>query len=105
MRCGTVSVFGRANAGKSTIINKALGFKLLPVSEKPQTTRDNVRAILTDEENQIIFVDTPGIFKPHGKLGSILLRDAYNSMEGIDMILYVVDASIKVDEELPKKIK
>ena len=104
MRCGTVSVFGRANAGKSTIINKALGFKLLPVSEKPQTTRDNVRAILTDEENQIIFVDTPGIFKPHGKLGSILLRDAYNSMEGIDMILYVVDASIKVDEELPKKI-
>ena len=104
MKCGYVSVFGRANAGKSSIINKCLGFKLLPVSSKPQTTRDNVRAILTDEETQIIFVDTPGIFKPHGKLGSILLRDAYNSLIGIDLIMYVIDCSIPVDYELATKI-
>ena len=72
-KVGFACVYGKANAGKSTIINKCLGFKLLPVSSKPQTTRDNVNAIYNDEDSQIIFVDTPGVFKPHGKLGSILL--------------------------------
>lgn len=104
MKCGYVSVFGRANAGKSSIINRCLGFKLLPVSSKPQTTRDNVRAIYTSDDTQIIFVDTPGVFKPHGKLGSILLRDAYNSLEGIDCILFVIDAASKVDLELANKL-
>ena len=105
MKCGYVSVFGRANAGKSSIINRCLGFKLLPVSSKPQTTRNNVRAIYTENDNQIIFVDTPGVFKPHGKLGSILLRDAYNSLIGIDAILYVVDCSIRFDDDLVNKLK
>lgn len=103
-KVGYVCVYGRANAGKSTIINKCLGFKLLAVSSKPQTTRDNVQAIYNDEDSQIVFVDTPGVFKPHGKLGSILLRDAENAKEGVDLILYVIDASEAPNFELAMKL-
>lgn len=103
-KVGYVCVYGRANAGKSTIINKCLGFKLLPVSSKPQTTRDNVQAIYNDEDSQIVFVDTPGVFKPHGKLGSILLRDAENAKEGVDVIVYVIDASEPTNLELAQKL-
>ncbi|MFA6830058.1 MAG: GTPase Era [Bacilli bacterium] len=103
-KVGYVCVYGRANAGKSTIINHCLGFKLLSVSAKPQTTRDNIQAIYNDEDSQIIFVDTPGVFKPHGKLGSILLRDAENAKEGVDVILYVIDASETPNFELAMKL-
>ncbi len=103
-KVGYVCVYGRANAGKSTIINRCLGFKLLAVSSKPQTTRDNVQAIYNDEESQIIFVDTPGVFKPHGKLGSILLRDAESAKEGVDLILYVIDGSEAPNFELAMKL-
>lgn len=102
---GIVSVYGRANAGKSTLINKILGYKLLPVSDKPQTTRDNVKAIYNDSDSQIVFVDTPGVFKPHGKLGSILLKESSNSLEGIDLILYVIDISESINLELANKLK
>ncbi len=104
-KVGFVCVYGRANAGKSTIINKCLGFKLLPVSNKPQTTRDNVKAIYNDDESQIVFVDTPGVFKPHGKLGSILLRDAENAKEGVDLIVYVIDANEVPNFELCEKLR
>lgn len=103
-KVGYVCVYGRANAGKSTIINKCLGFKLLAVSSKPQTTRDNIQAIYNDEDSQIVFVDTPGVFKPHAKLGSILLRDAENAKEGVDVILYVIDASEAPNFELATKL-
>ncbi len=103
-KVGYVCVYGRANAGKSTIINKCLGFKLLAVSSKPQTTRDNIQAIYNDEDSQIVFVDTPGVFKPHAKLGSILLRDAENAKEGVDVILYVIDASEAPNFELAQKL-
>jgi len=104
-KVGFVCVYGRANAGKSTVINKILGFKLLPVSSKPQTTRDNVKAIYNDKDSQVIFVDTPGVFRPHGKLGSILLRDAESAKEGADVILYVIDASEVPNFELAEKLK
>lgn len=103
-KVGFVCVYGRANAGKSTIINKCLGFKMLPVSNKPQTTRDNVKAIYNDDDSQIIFVDTPGVFRPHGKLGSILLRDAENAKEGVDCIVYVIDANEVPNFELCEKL-
>ena len=103
-KVGFVCVYGRANAGKSTLINACLGFKLLPVSSKPQTTRDNVHAIYNDEDSQIVFVDTPGVFKPHGKLGSILLRDAENAKEGVDLIVYVIDCSEVPNFELAQKL-
>lgn len=103
-KVGFCCVYGRANAGKSTIINKCLGFKFLPVSSKPQTTRDNVHAIYNDEESQIVFVDTPGVFRPHGKLGSVLLRDAESAKEGVDVIVYVIDASEVPNFELAEKL-
>lgn len=105
MKSGFACIYGRANAGKSTIINKRLGFKLLPVSSKPQTTRDIVHAIYNDKDYQIVFVDTPGVFRPHGKLGSILLRDAENAKEGVDVIVYVVDASEVPDFSLADALK
>ncbi len=105
MKSGYVAVYGRANAGKSTLINACLGFKLLPVSSKPQTTRDNVRAIYNDDECQIVFTDSPGVFKPHGKLGSILLRDAESAKEGVDVIAYVVDSKEVPDFSLCEKLK
>jgi len=104
-KVGICCVYGRANAGKSSLINRFLGFKLLPVSSKPQTTRDNVQAVYNDKESQIVFVDTPGVFKPHGKLGSILLRDAENAKVGVDEILYVIDASEAPNFELCEKLK
>lgn len=105
MKAGYVAVYGRANAGKSTLINACLGFKLLPVSSKPQTTRDNVRAIYNDDESQIVFTDSPGVFRPHGKLGSILLRDAENAKDGVDVIAYVVDAREVPDFSLCEKLR
>lgn len=104
-KVGFVCVYGRANAGKSTIINKCLGFKLLPVSNKPQTTRDNVKAIYNDDDSQIVFVDTPGVFAPHGKLGSILLRTSENAKDGVDLIMYVVDISLPPNFELAYKLQ
>lgn len=101
-KVGHVCVFGRANAGKSTIINKILGFNLLPMTSKPQTTRDNVKAIFNDKESQIIFVDTPGIFKPHGKLGTLLIKTAKSALEGVDVIVYVVAADEAPNFELPQ---
>lgn len=105
MKAGYVAVYGRANAGKSTLINACLGFKLLPVSSKPQTTRDNVRAIYNDDDCQIIFTDSPGVFRPHGKLGSILLRDAESVKEGVDIIAYVVDSKEVPDFSLCEKLR
>ena len=105
MKAGYVAVYGRANAGKSTLINACLGFKLLPVSSKPQTTRDNVRAIYNDDESQIVFTDSPGAFRPHGKLGSILLRDAESAKDGVDVIAYVVDAREVPDFSLCEKLR
>ena len=105
MKSGYVAVYGRANAGKSTLINACLGFKLLPVSSKPQTTRDNVRAIYNDPDTQIVFTDSPGVFRPHGKLGSILLRDAESVKEGVDVKSYVVDAKEVTDFSLSEKLR
>ncbi len=105
MKSGIVAVYGRANVGKSTLINRCLGFKLLAVSSKPQTTRDNIHAIYNDEDSQIVFTDSPGVFRPHGKLGSILLRDAESAKDGADVIAYVVDAKEVPDFSLCEKLK
>lgn len=70
MKAGFVAIYGKANAGKSTLLNDILGFKLMAVSEKPQTTRENIIGIYNDDDSQIVFIDTPGVFIPHKKLGS-----------------------------------
>lgn len=104
MKSGIVCVYGKANAGKSSLINRILGFKLLPISDKPQTTRDTVKAIYNDDESQIVFVDTPGLFKPHKRFGEILLRNAENAKYGVDIILYVIDLSQKFDATIATKL-
>ena len=104
MKSTIVCVYGLANAGKSSLINRILGFKLLPISEKPQTTRDLVKAIYNDSDCQLVFVDTPGIFKPHKRFGEILLRNAESAKYGVDVILYVVDLTKKLNYEITNKL-
>lgn len=89
---GFVAVIGRPNVGKSTLINHAVGQKIAIISDKPQTTRGKILAIRTDENAQIIFVDTPGIHRPKNKLGELMVKTAENSASQADAILFVVEA-------------
>jgi GTP-binding protein Era len=98
-RSGFVGVLGRSNVGKSTLVNRILGHKVLPVSPKPQTTRRRQLGILTDGNIQVIFVDTPGIHKPVDRLGIYLNEVARRAMKGVDVILFIADASQPPREE------
>ena len=93
MRCGFVSIVGRPNVGKSTLLNTILGMKLAITSNVSGTTRNIINGIYNDEDSQIIFVDTPGIHKPNDKLGNLLNKKAYSNTEGVDIILFLVDIS------------
>lgn len=93
MKSGFATVVGRPNVGKSSLINSFMGRKVLIVTEKPQTTRNRIRCIYTDAEHQIIFIDTPGIHKPLHRLGHFMVEAAVQAMKGVDLILFVVDAS------------
>lgn len=92
MRSGYVSLIGRPNVGKSTLINNIIGTKIAITSDKAQTTRNVIQGIYNDDDSQIIFVDTPGIHKPSSKLGNILNKGAYYSIEDVDIICFIVDA-------------
>jgi len=94
-RSGFVAVVGRPNAGKSTLLNNLLEQKILIISDKPQTTRNKIRCILTEERGQIIFLDTPGIHKPHHRLGEYMVDSAKGSIKGADYIVYVVDVTAR----------
>ena len=93
MKSGFVSLVGRPNAGKSTLLNSIIGKKIAITSNKPQTTRNIIQGIYNEEDTQIIFVDTPGIHKPNHKLGEVLNKQAYYSVNDVDIILFLVDAS------------
>ena len=99
MRSGYIAVIGRANAGKSTLINVLVGEKVSIVSPKPQTTRDRILGVLTEEDFQIVFVDTPGIYKARNALTDMMMRTTETSAREVDFILYVVDGHDGVDEE------
>ncbi|MCD8562359.1 MAG: GTPase Era [Bacilli bacterium] len=96
MKSGFVSVVGRPNVGKSTLVNSIVGKKIAITSNKPQTTRNIIQGVYNEEEVQIVFVDTPGIHKPRHKLGKFLNKQAYYSIEDVDVILMLVDASEKL---------
>ena len=93
MKCGFVSIVGRPNVGKSTLLNSILGMKLAITSNVSGTTRNLINGIYNDLDAQIVFVDTPGIHKASDKLGSLLNRKAYGSVDGVDILLFLVDVS------------
>ena len=99
MRSGYVAVIGRANAGKSTLINVLVGEKVSIVSPKPQTTRDRILGVLTEEEYQIVFVDTPGIYRARNALTDMMMRTTETSARSVDFILYVLDGHDGISEE------
>jgi GTPase len=92
-KSGFVAIIGRPNSGKSTLLNQLLGEKVSIVSDKPQTTRHKILGILTHGKGQIVFMDTPGIHKPGYELNKRMMQAVYDSLEGIDLILALVDAS------------
>ena len=92
MKSGFVSLVGRPNVGKSTLLNNILGMKIAITSNVAGTTRNIIQGIYNDSDSQIIFVDTPGIHKPVNKLGTYLNRKAYTMVEDVDIILFLVDA-------------
>ena len=99
MRSGYVAVIGRANAGKSTLINVMVGEKVSIVSPKPQTTRDRILGVLTEDDYQIVFVDTPGIYKARNALTDMMMRTTETSARSVDFILYVLDGHDGIGEE------
>src|SRR5919107_6030699 len=90
-RSGFIAIIGRPNVGKSTLVNALLGQKIAAVSPKPQTTRKRQLGILTTDNAQLVFVDRPGIHNPRHKLGTFLNQEAEEALEGIDVILWLVD--------------
>ena len=94
-KSGFIAVIGRPNVGKSTLVNKIIGQKVAAMSDKPQTTRSRIRCILTREDAQFIFLDTPGIHKPKFKLGKHMLKAAEGTLKEVDVIFFVTDASEK----------
>jgi GTP-binding protein Era len=94
-KSGFVAVIGRPNVGKSTLVNYLVGQKVAIVSPKPQTTRSRILGILTREDAQVIFVDTPGLHKPHHKLGKAMVADATRAIPDADVVLFVVDGSVR----------
>jgi len=96
MKSGFISLVGRPNVGKSTLLNSIIGKKIAITSNKPQTTRNNIQGIYNDNDVQMVFVDTPGIHKPKHKLGKVLNKQAYYSINDVDVILFLVDITEKV---------
>ena len=93
MKSGFVAIIGRPNVGKSTLLNQILGQKIVIATDKAQTTRKRIKGILTNEEGQIVFIDTPGVHKPLNKLGEFLLDEAKVAVPDADVILFLVDGS------------
>lgn len=104
-RSGFIAIVGRANVGKSSLMNKILGQKIAIVSDKPQTTRTRIMGVLTKENDQLIFVDTPGFHKPKNKLGERMMESVSSGLSGVDAVALVVEAAPKFKlspDDMPK---
>ncbi|MDW8799807.1 GTPase Era [Clostridium sp. A1-XYC3] len=95
-KSGFVTIIGRPNVGKSTLLNGIMGEKLSIVSCKPQTTRNNIQTILTEEDYQLVFVDTPGIHKPKHRLGEYMVKVAQESIKEVDLVLFLTTPEVEV---------
>lgn len=92
-KSGYITVVGKPNAGKSTLVNKLVGFKVAITTPKPQTTRYNIKGIITKQNSQMIFIDTPGVHIPKHKMGEYMMKGVENAIASVDVIIYLVDAS------------
>lgn len=90
-KSGFVTIVGRPNVGKSTLMNRIVGEKIAIMSNKPQTTRNRIQSIYTTDEGQIVFIDTPGIHKPKSKLGEFMVKTAESTMNGVDLVLFLIE--------------
>lgn len=107
-KSGFVAVCGRPNVGKSTLMNHLIGQKIAITSNKPQTTRNQIRTVYTDDRGQVIFLDTPGIHKPKNQLGRYMTEAAFSTLEQADLILWLIEPSATVgrgDSEILAKLK
>ncbi len=95
---GFVSLIGRPNVGKSTLMNSLIGEKIAIISSKPQTTRNKIQAILTEDDFQAVFIDTPGIHKPKSKLGNYMVKSAETTLNEVDIVLYLIEPFEKIKE-------
>ncbi len=102
-KSGFVAIVGMPNVGKSSLLNAIVGQKIAIISDKPQTTRNKILAILTTKEEQIIFTDTPGIHNPHNKLGEFMVSEAKQSINDTDIVVFMVDATRKI-QDMERKI-
>ena len=104
-KVGFVSIVGKTNAGKSTLLNLILKQKVSIATSKPQTTRNSIQGIYSDEDSQIIFIDTPGIVKSHQKLDSFMNKQINYSLIDADALIILVDAGVPFDEEKDEILK
>ena len=102
---GYVAILGKPNAGKSTLINYLVGMKLAIVSQKPQTTRDNILGIYTSKNSQLVFIDTPGIHKATSHLDKFMMKNVRTAKAGADVVLYLLDSSIAPDPDEIEQIE
>lgn len=107
-KSGFITIVGRPNVGKSTLLNKIMGEKLSIVSSRPQTTRNNIQTILTKENYQIIFVDTPGMHKPKHKLGEFMVKSASESIKNVDLVVFMTTPDVELgigDQKIIEELK
>ncbi|WP_078379659.1 GTPase Era [Sutcliffiella halmapala] len=107
-KSGFVSIIGRPNVGKSTFLNRVIGQKIAIMSDKPQTTRNKIQGVYTQDDAQIVFIDTPGIHKPKHKLGDFMMKVAQNTLKEVDLVLFMINAKEGLgrgDEFIIEKLK
>ena len=107
-KSGFVSIIGRPNVGKSTLMNQLIGEKIAIMSNKPQTTRNRIQTVLTTEAFQAVFIDTPGIHTPKNKLGEFMVKSAITTLNEVDIVFYLVEPAPfigKLDEEIIERLK